>query len=83
MMPFFFGPRQITAEEVVGRRKPMLINERLEVTGRGRIPAEVEWSRCPERPNMSGKDGPQMSMSIKPVCFARLMGSASSSLARP
>lgn len=70
MIPFFFGPRQITAEEVEGRRKPIETREREEVIERGRIPDEVEWSREDCIPNKSGSEGPQISISINPVCVA-------------
>jgi len=42
MIPFFFGPLQITAELVDGRRKPIETSEREEETDKGRIPEEVE-----------------------------------------
>lgn len=70
MMPFFFGPRQITAEEGEGRRNPMEIRERLEETGMGSKPEEVECSFWDWRPKRRGREGPQMSMSRRPVCLS-------------
>ena len=57
----------MTADEVEGRRKPIETRDREEVIERGRIPEEVEWSREDCIPNRRGREGPQISISIKPV----------------
>ena len=68
-LPFFRGPRHMTASSSSGSMNPIDITPKLSETYTGSHPSAEEWMSLPCKPSMRGMDGPHKSMSSSPTCI--------------